>query len=191
MALLETARSLALLQKQGWRPKRTIKIAFWDGEEFGLIGSTEWAEKHQDELRQKGVAYLNSDSSARGWIQIGGSHTLEEFAAEVAGSVQQPGANTSLADAALHHPATEDSDETAPPKKKTVFAISALGAGSDYVAFIDFLGVASMNAGFGGLSKSGIYHSVYDSVYWYSHFSDGNFADGRALSQYTATACCA
>ena len=96
VALLEQARSLALLQKQGWRPKRTIKIAFGDGEEFGLIGSTEWVEKHQDELRQKGVAYLNSDSSARGWIQIGGSHTLEEFAAEVAGSVQQPGSKHEL-----------------------------------------------------------------------------------------------
>ncbi len=188
VALLETARSLALLQKQGWKPKRTIKLAFWDGEEFGLIGSTEWAEKHQDELKEKGVAYLNSDSSAKGWIQIGGSHTLEEFAAEVAGSVQQPGANTSLADAALHHPPSDDSDENPPPKKKTSFSISALGAGSDYVAFLDFLGVASMNASFGGQSKSGIYHSVYDSVYWYTHFSDGNFNDGRALSQYTATA---
>ena len=60
IALMETARSLALLQKRGWKPKRTIKIALWDGEEFGLLGSTEWVEKHQDELRQKAVAYLNS-----------------------------------------------------------------------------------------------------------------------------------
>jgi N-acetylated-alpha-linked acidic dipeptidase len=190
IALMETARSLAALQKQGWKPKRTIKIALWDGEEFGLLGSTEWAEKHQDELRQKAVAYLNSDSSAKGWLHVSGSHTLEDFAAEVAGAITQPGAGTNLADAALHRPPSDDSDEPSPSsgKKKTSFTINALGAGSDYVAFLDYLGVASMDAGFGGQTKGGIYHSVYDSIYWYTHFSDGSFVDGKALSQYTATA---
>jgi len=188
IALMETARSLALLQKQGWKPKRTIKIALWDGEEFGLLGSTEWAEKHQDELRQKAVAYLNSDSSAKGWLHVSGSHTLEDFAAEVAGSVPQPSTNTNLADAALHHPASDDDEAPPAGKKKTSFTIGALGAGSDYVAFLDYLGVASLNAGFGGQTKGGIYHSVYDSIYWYTHFSDGTFVDGKALSQYTATA---
>ena len=187
IALMETARSLAQLQKQGWKPKRTIKIALWDGEEFGLLGSTEFAEKHQDELRQKAVAYLNSDSNGKGWLHVGGSHTLEDFVAEVAAAVPQPNMNTSLADASLHHPPADD-DETPAGKKKTSFTISALGAGSDYVAFLDYLGVASMNAGFSGQSKGGIYHSVYDSIYWYTHFSDGNFADGKALSQFTATA---
>ena len=81
IALMETARSLALLQKHGWKPRRTIKIALWDGEEFGLLGSTEWAEKHQDELKRKAVAYLNSDSSGKGWLHVSGSHTLENFAA--------------------------------------------------------------------------------------------------------------
>jgi len=191
VALMETARALAVLQKQGWKPKRTIKIALWDGEEFGLLGSTEWAEKHQDELKKKAVAYLNSDSSAKGWLHVSGSHTLEDFAAEVAASVAQPGSSANLAEAALHHPVSEDSDETAPPaggKKKTTFSIGALGAGSDYVAFLDFLGVASMNAGFSGQTKGGIYHSVYDSIYWYTHFSDTTFVDSKALSQYTATA---
>ena len=189
IALMETARALALLQKQGWKPRRTIKIALWDGEEFGLLGSTEWAEKHQDELKQKAVAYLNSDSSAKGWLHVSGSHTLEDFAAEVAEAVPQPDGNTNLADAALHHPSSDDPDEPAPTsKKKTTFTIGALGAGSDYVAFLDFLGVASLNSGFGGQTKSGIYHSVYDSIYWYTHFSDTTFADGKALSQYTATA---
>jgi N-acetylated-alpha-linked acidic dipeptidase len=188
IALMETARSLAALQKQGWKPKRTIKIALWDGEEFGLLGSTEWAEKHQDELKQKAVAYLNSDSSAKGWLHVSGSHTLEDFVVEVAGAVAQPGANTNLADASIHHPPSDDPEEAAPSKKKSVFTIGALGAGSDYVAFLDFLGVASMNAGFAGQTKSGIYHSVYDSIYWYTHFSDGTFADGKALSQFTTTA---
>jgi N-acetylated-alpha-linked acidic dipeptidase len=182
---------LAVLQKQGWKPKRTIKIALWDGEEFGLLGSTEWAEKHQDELKKKAVAYLNSDSSAKGWLHVSGSHTLEDFAAEVASAVPQPGSGTNLADASLHHPVSDDSDEPAPAaggKKKAGFTIGALGAGSDYVAFLDYLGVASMNAGFAGQTKGGIYHSVYDSIYWYTHFSDGSFVDGKALSQYTATA---
>jgi len=188
VALMETARSLATLQKQGWKPKRTIKIAFWDGEEFGLLGSTEWAEKHQDELKQKAVAYFNSDDTAKGWIRISGSHTLEEFATEVASSVQQPGTNKNLADAALLHKETEHEGEPGPAHPEKLFTIGALGAGSDYVAFLDYLGVASMNEAFGGDTKSGIYHSIYDSIYWYSHFSDGAYVDGRALSQFTATA---
>jgi N-acetylated-alpha-linked acidic dipeptidase len=188
VSLLETARTLALLQKQGWKPKRTIKIALWDGEEFGLLGSTEWVEKHQDELRQKAVAYLNSDSTSRGWLFVSGSHSLEQFAQELAESLPQPNSNTSMADAALHHPQTEDDDDQPPPRSRKIFSIGALGAGSDYVAFLDYLGIASMNEGFAGLTKSGIYHSIYDSLYWYNHFSDSNFTDGRALSQYTSTA---
>jgi N-acetylated-alpha-linked acidic dipeptidase len=187
-ALLETARSLATLQKEGWRPKRTVKLALWDGEEFGLLGSTEWAEKHQDELKQKAVAYLNSDDTAKGWLHVSGSHTLEDFMAGVAGSIAQPGANTNLADAALNRPPSDDSEEPPPASNNSTFKISALGAGSDYVVFLDYLGIASTNAGFGGQTKSGIYHSAYDSIYWYTHFSDGSFADGKALSQFTATA---
>jgi N-acetylated-alpha-linked acidic dipeptidase len=188
IALLECARSLATLQKQGWKPRRTIKIAFWDGEEFGLLGSTEWAEKHQDELKRKAVAYLNSDSTARGWIHVSGSHTLEEFSTEVAEAVEQPGTTQNLADYALHHPPAEDQLHAEPAKKDATFSIGALGAGSDYVAFLDYLGVASMNEEFSGQTKSGIYHSTYDSIYWYTHFSDTSFVDGKALSQYTATA---
>ncbi len=186
-ALLETARSLAALQKNGWKPKRTIKIALWDGEEFGLLGSTEWAEKHQDELRQKAVAYLNSDSTGKGWIHISGSHTLEDFATEVANSIQQPGVNTNLVNAALAH-RREEEKEHPEAQPQNGFTIGALGAGSDYVAFIDYLGIASMDEGFGGAGKSGIYHSIYDSIYWYRHFSDASYVDGRALSQFTATA---
>jgi len=187
-ALLETARSLAALQTSGWKPKRTIKIAFWDGEEFGLLGSTEWAEKHQDELKQKAVVYLNSDSTAKGWIHVSGSHTLEQFATEVASSVSQPGQETNLVYASLHRPSTDNVEEGDENRSSKTFKIGALGAGSDYVAFLDYLGIASMNEGLGGLTKSGIYHSVYDSIYWYEHFSDSDFVDGRALAQYTATA---
>ena len=186
-ALLETARSLAMLQKQGWKPKRSIKIAFWDGEEFGLLGSTEWAEKHQDELKQKAIAYLNSDDTAKGWIHIGGSHTLEEFIEQVASSIQQPDTNMDLVKALLQHDQTEATDHNEEQPQKT-FKISALGAGSDYVAFIDYLGIPSMNEAFAGATKSGIYHSIYDSIYWYRHFSDTSYVDGKALSEFTAVA---
>jgi N-acetylated-alpha-linked acidic dipeptidase len=188
VALMETARSLATLQKQGWKPKRTIKIALWDGEEFGLLGSTEWAEKHQDELKRKAVAYLNSDSTGRGWLHVSGSHTLEEFVTELAGAIEQPGTTKNLADYSLHHPPPEDQDQPEPAKKDKTFTIGALGAGSDYVAFLDYLGIASMNEEFAGQTKSGIYHSVYDSIYWYTHFSDTTFVDGKTLSEYTAIA---
>ena len=189
IALLEAARALATLKKQGWRPRRTIKIAFWDGEEFGLLGSTEWAEKHQTELKEKAVTYLNSDSTGKGWIHISGSHTLESFAAEVASAIPQPGGGGTLLDANIRHPAGSGEEDEAPAAKaEKPFQIGALGAGSDYVAFLDYLGVASMNEGFGGQGKSGIYHSVYDSIYWYTHFSDSTFADGQALAQYNAIA---
>jgi N-acetylated-alpha-linked acidic dipeptidase len=194
VSLLEAARTLATLQKQGWKPKRTIKIAFWDGEEFGLLGSTEWVEKHQDELRMKAVAYLNSDSTDKGWLSVSGSHTLEEFVEELASSIRQPNSATTLADAATHRPPSEDEEDLPPPQTRVpgrtrkVFEIGALGAGSDYVAFLDYLGIASMTEGFEGDTKSGIYHSIYDSIRWYTHFSDGSFTDGRTLTGYTASA---
>lgn len=186
VALLETARSLSVLRRSGWRPKRTIKLAFWDAEEFGLIGSTEWIEKHQAELRDKAVAYLNSDNTGRGWLNVGGSHTLEEFVSEVAASVPQPGAGVSLERYAVHHP---PSSEPEPPMSRDgAFAISPLGAGSDFQGFLDHLGIASLNEAFEGQTKNGVYHSLYDSIYWYSHFSDGSEVDGRALAQFTGTA---
>ncbi len=187
VALLETARALGATLKTGWRPRRTLKICFWDGEEFGLIGSTEWVEKHQEELKQKGVAYLNSDTNGRGWLNVSGSHTLETFAAELARSINQPGGSDSLLAAKLNHKIPENAPADDEDNKKTkTFTIGALGAGSDYVAFLDYAGIASMNEGFSGMDRSGIYHSVYDSIYWYNHFSDGSHAYGQALSQFTA-----
>src|SRR6185437_7553917 len=102
--------------------------------------------------------------------------------------IAQPGANTNLADAALNRPPSDDSEEPPPASNNSTFKISALGAGSDYVVFLDYLGIASTNSGFSGQTKSGIYHSKYDSIYWYTHFSDTNRADGKALSQFTTTA---
>lgn len=188
-ALLETARTLGQLQKNGWKPRRTVTIAFWDAEEFGLVGSTEWVEKHADEVRKHAAVYLNSDNTGKGWLNVEGSHTLEAFAADVAGSVPQPGTSVSTAEYFIHHPASDMQDTPFnPPHSDSRFTINALGGGSDFQGFLDHLGVATLNAAFEGQTKSGIYHSIYDDPYWYHHFSDTNNAEGRALSQWTTTA---
>jgi N-acetylated-alpha-linked acidic dipeptidase len=180
-ALLETARSLAELARQGWRPKRTVLLALWDAEEFGLVGSTEWAEKHADELDKKLVAYLNSDMNGKGKLEIQGSHTMEAFLAEVLRDVKAPGGGRSLLDADL------DPKERA-PEASAGFHIGPMGSGSDYTAFLHHLGIASLNIGFNSDETRGIYHSIYDSFTWYSHFSDTDFTRGKALSQVMDTA---
>ena len=175
-ALLETARSLAELTKSGWKPKRTILLALWDAEEFGLIGSTEWAEKHAAELDKKLVAYLNSDMNGRGTLSATGSHTLEAFLTEVLRDVKAPDSDKSLIEVALQS-----------KEKPSRFQIGPLGSGSDFAAFIHHLGVSSLNLGFSDNEARGIYHSIYDSFYWYSHFSDTKFTHGVALSQVMVT----
>jgi len=176
--LLETARALAEIGRYGWKPKRTIKFALWDGEEFGLLGSTEWAEKYQDELGKKLVAYINSDSNGKGRLGAGGSSTLYEFLSEVLRDVEDPVSKESLIKLARARRAPGDAAD-----KPGEFRLGALGAGSDYVAFIHHLGVASLNLGFSTDDPNGIYHSIYDSFHWYTAFSDKDFAYGRTLAQ--------
>lgn len=179
--LLETARTLAEMMKQGWRPKRTIVLALWDAEEFGLIGSTEWVEKHSEELNKKAVAYFNSDSNGKGWLGASGSPGLEAFLREVARDVSDPVIATSLLER------TESrARETGAKGEAAEFRLSPLGAGSDYVAFEHHVGIASLNLGISGEDQSGIYHSIYDSFQWYTRFSDGEFVYGKALAQLMA-----
>lgn len=175
-ALLETARGLSELLKQGWRPKRTIILALWDAEEFGLVGSTEWVEKHQRELVDKAVFYLNSDSNGRGWIGAQGSHSLEVFVNELLRDLKDPASGKSLLEAAQSRPGARAAGQE--------YRLGPLGAGSDYVAFIHHAGIASVNAGFGGQDAGGVYHSIYDSFAWYTRFADHDFAYGRALAQF-------
>ncbi|HUS06921.1 MAG TPA: M28 family metallopeptidase [Bryobacteraceae bacterium] len=179
-SLLETARTLAEMRKQGWKPQRTVKFALWDAEEFGLVGSTEWVEKHQEELSGKLVIYFNSDSNGKGVLAAGGSPALQEFLAEVLRDVRDPVTKDSL----LKMWKSKRLDTAA----AVDFSLDSLGAGSDYVAFYHHLGIASMNLGFSSGGQSGVYHSIYDSFHWYTTFSDGDFAYGRALSQVMATA---
>ena len=184
VAELEEARSLGELYKQGWRPKRTIIYAAWDGEEPGLLGSTEWAEQHADELRQHAVAYLNSDTNERGYLGVEGSHSLEKFINGVEKDVPDPESGVSSwkrNQARALERATPDSRREL--REREDLHIAALGSGSDYTPFLQHLGIASLNLGYGGEDRGGIYHSVYDDFYWYTHFSDTAFVYGRALAQ--------
>jgi len=190
-ALLEEARALGDLVRRGWHPRRTIVYAAWDGEEPGLLGSTEWAEEHADELRAKAVAYINSDGNDRGYLNVGGSHTLQRFVNDVARDIQDPETHfTVWKRSQLVRLARARSDEQRRELRapNAELPINALGSGSDYTPFLQHLGIASLNIGYGGEANSaGIYHSVYDDFYWYTHFGDTSFVYGRALAQTGGT----
>ena len=185
VAELEEARALAELVKTGWKPKRTIVFCAWDGEEPGLIGSTEWAEHHAAELQQKTVAYINSDGNGRGFIGISGSHTFETMMNEVARDVTDPQYGIPVLD--RRKSATAAGAASAKAKKdiitKKTIPIGALGSGSDYSPFIQHLGIPSLNIGFGGENGGGEYHSIYDSYDHYVRFKDPGFAYGIALAK--------
>jgi N-acetylated-alpha-linked acidic dipeptidase len=191
VALLEEARGLGTLLRQGWRPKRTIIYCVWDGEEEALLGSTEWAEDHADELQRKAAVYINTDGNGRGFLNMSGSHTLEKFINGVARDVKDPETGLSvwkrLQARRIEHASasatTSQQQERQEARQRPDLRIAALGSGSDYSAFIDHLGVASLNLGFGGEDEGGIYHSVYDDFNWYTHFSDTDFSYGQALSE--------
>ncbi len=187
-AEMEEARGLAELLKQGWQPKRSIIYCVWDGEEEGLLGSTEWAEAHAGELRAHAAVYVNSDGNGRGYLQMSGSHSLEKFINGVAKDIADPEkdypAFKRLRLERIANAAPADRDEI---RKRGDLRIGALGSGSDYTAFLDHLGIASLDLGYGGEDGGGIYHSIYDDFYWYTHFADTDFRYGRALAETIGT----
>ena len=190
VALLEEARALGELAKQGWKPKRTIIYCAWDGEEPMLLGSTAWAETHGGELRQHAAVYINTDGNGRGLFSMEGSHSLEHFMNGVIRDVQDPESKTSVYDrnrlASIHF--AKKPEERKELRSREDLRMDALGSGTDYTAFVDHLGVPSLNLAYGGEDDGGIYHSIYDDFYWYTHFSDTDFVYGRALSQTVGTA---
>jgi N-acetylated-alpha-linked acidic dipeptidase len=185
---LEETRVLGELLKQGWKPERTIIYCFWDGEEPALLGSTEWAETHADDLKQHAVAYINSDGNGRGYFSAGGSHSLENFVNDVAKDIQDPETSMNvwkrvrLVD--INHAKGKDREEI---RSRADTRIPALGSGSDYTVFLDHLGIASIDLGYGGEDEGGQYHSIYDDFYYYTHFLDTDFSYGRALAQTAGT----
>jgi N-acetylated-alpha-linked acidic dipeptidase len=182
---LEEARAFGELLKQGWKPQRTIVYCFWDGEEPMLLGSTEWAEFHADELRKHAVAYFNSDSNGRGFFYAGGSHSLENFINGVTKDIEDPETKFSVwKRARLADNLFPDPDASPEDRSRADSRIGALGSGSDYTIFVHHLGIPSVNLGYGGEDEDGgQYHSIYDDFYWYTHFVDTDFAYGKALAQ--------
>ena len=188
--MLEEARMLGELHKQGWTPKRTIIYCAWDGEEPGLLGSVEWVETHREELQKHAVAYLNSDSNERGFFFPGGTQDLQTFISDVARDIQDP--ETKLTVFQRSHLASiadaKDADERKDLRKRDDLVVRALGDGSDYTAFQDFAGISTLSVEFGDEDDGTQYHSIYDDFYWYTHFVDTNFVYGKALAQTAGTA---
>ena len=185
VALLEEAKSIGQLVKEGWKPKRTLVYCAWDGEEPGLLGSTEWVETHADELKQKAVAYINSDGNGRGFLYAGASHSLQHFINEIAREINDPERNISVyerrRDQLLLKGSPEEKKEAREHKD---FRVRALGSGSDYTPFLQHIGIPSMNVGFGGEDEGGVYHSIYDSYDHYIRFGDPTFEYGVALAEF-------
>lgn len=184
VAELEEARSIGELYKKGFRPKRTLVYCAWDGEEPALLGSTEWAEGHQEDLKNKAVAYINSDGNGRGFISASGSHTLEPFFNQVIDDVKDPETGVSVKERQYARTMV-NSDQATRTKLygNKNMKLGALGAGSDYSPFIQHLGVPSMNIGYGGEDDAGVYHSIYDDYDHYTRFGDPGFQYGLTLAK--------
>jgi len=184
-SMMEEAKSIGELVKNGYKPKRTLVYCAWDAEEPGLIGSTEWVEDHVAELKQKAVVYINSDGNGRGFLSAGGSHGLESMVDGIAKDVIDPQTNVSIYDRLKAREVVSAGSDKARKDNmaKKTMSISALGSGSDYSAFLQHAGIPSLNIAFGGENAGGEYHTAYDSYDYYSRFGDPGFNYGRALSQ--------
>lgn len=182
VALMEEARAIGVLAKNNWRPKRTIVYASWDAEEPGLLGSTEWAEDHADEIREKAVAYINTDGNGRGFLRMGGSHTLERLMNEVAREVEDPQTGVSVWQRVQAQRAISGNTEVT---TRPDLRINPLGSGSDYTPFLQHLGIASLNVSYGGENRGGVYHSQFDSFDYYKRFGDPGFHYGATLAKTT------
>ena len=184
VALLAEAKAVGELARAGQRPRRTLIYCAWDGEEPGLLGSTEWVETHADELRSKGVAYINSDSNSRGLLEMGGSHSLEEMFNQAARDVRDPEKGVSVLERARAARILNGTpEERTEARARNDLRIGALGSGSDFTPFLQHIGISSINLGFGGEEQYGQYHSIYDSFDHYTRFGDPGFEYGVALAE--------
>ncbi len=182
-AMLEVGRGFGALLKQGWKPRRTIIFCSWDAEEYGLIGSTEWAEEFADELREKAVAYLNLDAAVSG-PHFGASSvpSLWKLMRATTRDIKDPKTGKTVYQQWQDRSRENRPEgEQHPPEAR----IGALGSGSDYTPFLQHLGVASTDMGFNG--DYGVYHSAYDSFYWMDHFGDPGFKYHVAAAQLWGT----
>ena len=184
VAMLEEARAIGSLLRSGWRPKRTMVYLAWDGEELGLMGSTEWVEKHATVLRERAVAYLNTGVTTRGSLVAGGSHALETLVDEVARSVRDPLRDATLLERATQLvAATAGAGEGKAEASAPRYRLAPLGLGSDFGPFLHHLGIPSLDYAFDGAAEVAVYHSIYDTFDFYDRFGDPGFVYGRALAE--------
>jgi N-acetylated-alpha-linked acidic dipeptidase len=190
VAMLAEAKAIGALLKSGWHPKRTLVFASWDGEEAGLLGSTEWVETHAAELERKSLLYVNSDTNSRGFLEAGGSHSLQKLFNEVAGSVTDPETGIAVSARLRAKRMVDGFGKGASEQQKADakaaasggdFTLQALGSGSDYTPFIQHLGITALNVEYNGEEEQlGVYHSKYDSFDHYRRFGDPEFRYGIA-----------
>ena len=190
VALLAEAKSVAMLANNGTKPLRTLIYAAWDAEEVGLIGSTEWAEHHADELQKHAVAYLNTDGNSRGFVNIGGSHVLERFFNQIMDEVKDPRMDITVKERKRAYLKINGDSEKKrkEAEKRNDLRINPLGSGSDYTPFLQHLGIASANIGFGGEGNGGSYHTLYDTYEHYTAWKDPGLVYGVSLAQVAGRA---
>ncbi|WNC16474.1 M28 family peptidase [Brevibacillus brevis] len=171
---LEIARVLGEMVKKGWQPDRTIVLAGWDGEEYGLLGSVEWAEEHRKELTENAVAYINMDGTGGQFFGAGGVPSLKQLIYDVTKEVKEPRSGSSIYDDWFVRSGRKEP------------SVEQLGSGSDYTPFIQHLGIPSMDLGFG--VSGGLYHSAYDNQDLMDRFIDPGYEHQAAGSQLVGIA---
>jgi N-acetylated-alpha-linked acidic dipeptidase len=193
VALMAEAKAIGKLVKEGWKPRRTLVYTSWDGEEPGLLGSTEWAETHAEELRGKAILYVNSDVNGRGILNAEGTHAMQHFVSEAARDVKDPETDVSILSRASaarrvanYESGAAGAGAAGESRRKNAsddLQLGALGSGSDYTPFLQHLGVNAVDLGFRGEGEYGVYHSAYDTFEHYHRFVDPNFEYGVALAE--------
>ena len=188
VSMMAVARTMGEMLKKGWRPRRSILFVSWDGEEQGLLGSTEFVEDLAAELKAKAAVYVNRDAGAGGLIFSGsGVHSLTPFLHELARSIQPEGETSTLYDGWLARAREQAPARDGTPPVETP-PVGALGSGSDYTAFLDHIGVASIDMGLNGRGGDGSYHSTYDNPTWFKKYIDPHFKYSVLASQLTGVA---
>jgi N-acetylated-alpha-linked acidic dipeptidase len=187
-AVMEAARTLSDMRKTGWQPARTLVFALWDGEEQGILGSTEWAEDHGEELREKAVLYIQGDNYRRGIFTSSGSHALETFMREIARDTRDPATGRSALDlitaralGAARSAADSDAVRARP------FVLTPIGANTDYAAFTMHLGITALHVAYRNTGR-GTYHSAFDSFTYFERFLDPGFTYGQSQAGAFASA---
>jgi N-acetylated-alpha-linked acidic dipeptidase len=189
IATMAEAKAVGELAAAGNPPKRTIIYAAWDAEEPGLIGSTEWVEHHAADLREHAVAYLNTDGSSRGFMNIGGSHVLERYLNQITEEISDPLLDVSLKERRRASLLVNGDDKTrADARERRDLRIYPMGSGSDYTPFLQHLGIASANLSFGGEGNDGSYHTLYDTYEHFMKFRDPGLVYGATLPKVTGRA---